>query len=117
MSAPASSPQLPVLIFLESEDAADRIRSALVRYGLNAVVATADKSPQRRDTVDWGLVVTYTAMIGHVRSLLDVPVVNFETFFFDESDPAGSPPRKQFDGGAFIRRIFTILSAERRLLA
>ncbi|WP_412065899.1 hypothetical protein [Rhizobium sp. SYY.PMSO] len=115
MSVPASSSQLSVLIFLESDEAADRIRSALARYGLNANVIAAGQSPKCHEAADWGLVVTYTAMIGHVRSLLDVPVVNIETFFFERPDPAGSASRRQFDGAAFIRRIFSILSAERRL--
>ncbi|MFT4183861.1 MAG: hypothetical protein QM636_18295 [Rhizobium sp.] len=115
MSVEASSSQPPVLIFLESHQAADRIRSALARYGLNAIVMDADQTPKSRDAADWGLVVTYAAMIGHVRSLLDVPVVNIETFFFEKLDRADLGAKRQFDGGAFIKRIFSILSAERRL--
>lgn len=115
MSSDTSSSQLPVLICLQSPEAAERVRSALARYGLNAIVIAAGQSPKNRAAADWGLVVTYTAMIGHVRSLLDVPVVNVETFFFDRPDPMGSAAGRQFDGPAFIRRIFSILAAERRL--
>lgn len=77
--SPSREPEPQVLIVLESLQTSMRIQALLSRYGVSATPVSLAALDEDRPCTGFRLVVTYTAMIGRVRSALDLPVVNVET--------------------------------------
>jgi hypothetical protein len=111
-STPTSAQQ--VLICLQNPKSTARIQAALSRYGLAAIPISMAEIPAELDIAQSRLVVTYTAMIGHVRTVLNLPVVNIEAFIFEKQAEASAQPIRQFDGAAFVKRILAIINSDRR---
>jgi hypothetical protein len=63
------------------------------------------------------LVVTHTAMIGDVRTRLNLPIVNIETFIFDRPHHVSEGAARQFDGDAFVKRVFSVINGTQRRAA
>ncbi|ATN37384.1 hypothetical protein ACO34A_26825 (plasmid) [Rhizobium sp. ACO-34A] len=92
-----------------------RILSVLAQYGFSAASISLAAMPDGQEFSSSRLVVTYTAMIGHARAMLNLPVVNIEAFMFEKPHEAASQQVRRFDGEAFLKRIFLIMNSERRL--
>ncbi|MCR5942730.1 hypothetical protein FG152_18205 [Ochrobactrum sp. XJ1] len=113
----AMSPDPQVVICLENAQISARIEALLRQHGVIAVGISPSAVSTGWDLPHCRVVVTYTAMIGCVRALMDLPVVNFETFIFEKSDDAGSARKRQFDAASFLKRVFDIMNTKHRMLA
>ncbi|MCX8997496.1 hypothetical protein NOF55_10280 [Rhizobiaceae bacterium BDR2-2] len=109
------SPERRVLVCLENPQAAVRIQSVLSQYGFATTAISPAAMPDEGELAGSLLVVTYTAMIGRMRAMLDLPLVNVEAFIFETPNAASPQPKRLFDGAAFVKRILAIVNAERRL--
>ncbi|MFK3780124.1 hypothetical protein [Agrobacterium sp. NPDC089420] len=103
-----------VLICLQSPKSAARIQAALSQYGLAAIPVSLTERPYETDIAHSRLVVTYTAMVGRVRTAFNLPIVNIEAFMFEKQGEASSQPIRHFDGAAFVKRVLAIINSERR---
>ncbi|MFT3999352.1 MAG: hypothetical protein QM684_03880 [Rhizobium sp.] len=114
--APSHS-QTDVLICLDNQQVAARIGSVLSQRGLTVSAIPTAALQAWYDTGGCQIVVTHTAMIGQVRSRLNLPVVNIEAFIFDRPVHVTEGAARQFDGDAFVKRIFSIINGSQRRMA
>ncbi|MDK4712770.1 hypothetical protein [Rhizobium sp. CNPSo 4039] len=114
--APSPS-QTDVLICLDNQQIASRISSLLSQQGLTVAAIPTAGLQEWFDPTGCHLVVTYTAMIGDVRARLNLPIVNIETFIFDRPDHVTEGAARQFDGEAFVKRVFSVMNGTQRRAA
>ncbi|ASW08432.1 hypothetical protein [Rhizobium sp. 11515TR] len=114
--APSPS-QTDVLICLDNQQIASRISSLLSQQGLTVSAIPTSGLQEWLDPIGCHLVVTHTAMIGDVRTRLNLPVVNIETFIFDRPDHVTEGAARQFDGDAFVKRVFSVMNGTQRRAA
>ncbi|AYG68933.1 MULTISPECIES: hypothetical protein [unclassified Rhizobium] len=114
--APSPS-QADVLICLDSQQFASRIGTVLSQQGLTALVIPTTGLQEWFEPNGCQLVVTHTAMIGQVRSRLNLPVVNIEAFIFDRPEHTTEGAARQFDGDAFLKRVLLVMSGAQRRIA
>ena len=104
-----SPSQTDVLICLDNQQAATRISSVLSERGLSVTAIPSTGIQEWFEPNGCQVVVTHTAMIGEVRNRLKLPIVNFEAFIFDRPEHVTEGAARQFDGEAFIKRIFSVM--------
>jgi hypothetical protein len=114
--APSPS-QTDVLICLDNQQIASRISSLLAQQGLTVAAIPTTGLQEWFDPTGCHLVVTHTAMIGDVRTRLNLPIVNIETFIFDRPDHVTEGAARQFDGDAFVKRVFSVMNGTQRRAA
>ncbi|MBB6487846.1 hypothetical protein [Rhizobium lusitanum] len=107
-NSPAPS-QTDVLICLDNQQAATRIGSVLSERGLTVASIPSTGIQQWFEPSGCQVVVTHTAMIGEVRTRLKLPIVNLEAFIFDRPEHVTEGAARQFDGEAFVKRVFAIM--------
>lgn len=111
----SSQGRTDVLIYLDNPQVASRIGSVLSARGLSVAAVSSSGMHGGFELNGCQVVVTLTAMIGQVRALLKLPVVNLEAFIFERPDHLSEGASKQFDGPAFLKRVLAVMSdAERR---
>lgn len=115
----SSSPsQTDVLICLDNQQVATRIGSVLSEQGLTVTSIPATGIQEWFEPNGCQVVITHTAMIGQVRTRLKLPVVNLEAFIFERPEHVTEGAARQFDGQAFIKRVFLVMGdARKRALA
>ncbi|ENN88146.1 hypothetical protein RHSP_39398 [Rhizobium freirei PRF 81] len=101
--------QTDVLICLDNQQVATRIGSVLSERGLTVATIPATGIQAWFEPNGCQVVVTHTAMIGQIRTRLKLPIVNLEAFIFERPDHAAEGAPRQFDGDAFIKRIFMVM--------
>ncbi|MFJ6323106.1 MULTISPECIES: hypothetical protein [unclassified Rhizobium] len=104
-----SPSQTDVLICLDNQQAATRIGSVLSERGLSVTAIPSNGIQEWFEPNGCQVVVTHTAMIGEVRTRLKLPIVNLEAFIFDRPEHVTEGAARQFDGEAFIRRVFSVM--------
>ncbi|SCB07825.1 hypothetical protein [Rhizobium multihospitium] len=112
-----SPSEADVLICLDNQQVASRIGSVLAEQGLSVAAIPATGIQEWFEPNGCKLVVTHTAMIGDVRTRLNLPIVNLEAFIFDRPDHVAEGAARQFDGEAFIKRVFSVMSGTQRRAA
>ena len=112
-----SHSQTDVLICLDNQQVASRIGAVLSQQGLTISAIPAAGLQQWLEPNGCQLVVTHTAMIGVVRDRLNLPVVNIETFIFDRPDHITEGAARQFDGDAFVKRVFSVMNGTQKRAA
>ncbi|TXH99326.1 MAG: hypothetical protein E6Q76_20150 [Rhizobium sp.] len=114
----AQSPsQTDVLICLDNQQVASRIGSVLSQRGLAVQAIPTEGLQEWFEPNGCQLVITHTAMIAQVRNRLNLPVVNIEAFIFDRPDHVSAGAARQFDGDAFIKRVFSVMNGTQRRAA
>ncbi|KAA1180384.1 hypothetical protein FP026_16240 [Rhizobium tropici] len=111
--APSPS-QTDVLICLDNQQVASRIGTVLSQQGLTVLTIPTTGLQEWFEPNGCQLVVTHTAMIGQVRSRLNLPVVNIEAFIFDRPEHTTEGAARQFDGDAFVKRVFLVMNGGQR---
>ncbi|OCJ07101.1 hypothetical protein A6U86_08435 [Rhizobium sp. AC27/96] len=106
--------QTDVLICLDNQQVASRIGSVLSEQGLTVTSMPATGIQEWIEPNGCQVVITHTAMIGQVRTRLKLPVVNLEAFIFDRPEHVAEGAARQFDGDAFIKRVFSVMSDARK---
>lgn len=109
-----SPSQTDVLICLDNQQVASRIGSVLSGQGLTVAAIPATGIQEWFEPNGCQVVITHTAMIGQVRSRLKLPVVNLEAFIFDRPEHVAEGAARQFDGEAFVKRVFSVMSDARK---
>jgi len=110
----SSQSQTDALICLDNQQVASRIGSVLSEQGLTVASMPATGIQEWFEPNGCQLVITHTAMIGEVRTRLKLPVVNLEAFIFDRPEHVAEGAARQFDGDAFIKRVFLVMSDARK---
>lgn len=114
--APSPS-QTDVLICLDNQQVASRIGAVLSQQGLTVQAIPTSGLQEWFEPNGCQLVITHTAMIGQVRNRLNLPVVNVETFIFDRPGHVTEGAARQFDGDAFVKRVFSVMNGTQRRAA
>ncbi|MBW9080745.1 hypothetical protein JNB84_22545 [Rhizobium pusense] len=113
----STSPDPQVVICLENATLAARVRMALGQHGLAAMDVSPSAMLTGRPFPHCRVVITYTSMVGRIRTLMDLPIINFETFIFELGDGTTTTPRRRFDSAAFLKRVLDLIDTKHRLVA
>ncbi|MBB3285613.1 MULTISPECIES: hypothetical protein [Rhizobium] len=114
--APSPS-QTDVLICLDNQQVASRIGTVLSQQGLTVLIIPTTGLQEWFEPNGCQLVVTHTAMIGQVRNRFNLPVVNIEAFIFDRPEHTTEGAARQFDGDAFVKRVFLVMNGGQKRAA
>lgn len=96
----------PVLVYIPDERGL-YLASEVLRCGGFDVRSVASGLDLAFALGDLGIcvVVTVTSMIGEVRALANVPVINIQAFVLPNHEKSGEDPPALFDRQAFLERV------------